>query len=288
MRFNSDKICNWANGFYGYGQYEAPVWYIGLEEAGGEYPSEVKQKFKYYATLIPNRQLCDIRDLHNNVENTKTSRTFYNVLFGKHAKIQGTWRNLIKFSFGFFQLSTNCPKDAAILDYQKKCLASIANTNTDTGNEALIELFPLPNPYSRIWAYNWAEYAPLVNQKYKKLLQCIRASRKHYQNFLFKGRLRNIQKKIKKYKPKVVLFYGINDTIHKKAIINTFILKNTNCNVRGAIDFFYYNHPVGQSLICLIPKPPSNPKFKTNPFWFKFGVWANSKLAGYPSACPRY
>ena len=286
MIFDSDEICNWANGFYGYGQYKAPVWYIGLEEAGGEYPSEVEEKFQYFATLTPNQQLCDIRALHRNVKKTNTGHTFFDVLFGKYAKIQGTWRNLIKFSFGFFQLSTYCPKEAAILDYQKDCLTRIANT--DTGNEALIELFPLPNPYSRIWAYNWAEYSTLVNQNYKILLASIRASRKHYQNVLFKGRLRNIQKKIKKYKPKVVLFYGINDTIHKKAIIDTFILTNTTCNVRGAIDFFYYNHTKGQPLICLIPKPPSNPKFKTNPFWFEFGVWAKSKLAGYPSACPRY
>ncbi|MBC8136283.1 MAG: hypothetical protein H8F28_10385 [Fibrella sp.] len=41
MALNNDQTQEFCNGFLGYGNLSAPLWFIGMEEGGGKSESEI-------------------------------------------------------------------------------------------------------------------------------------------------------------------------------------------------------------------------------------------------------
>jgi hypothetical protein len=109
---NSLALNNYMESFYGYGRWSAPIWFIGIEEAGGRMESEVEQRLDVWVS----------RD-HKELEDAPT---FYpasgnRAWHGERPTIQATWKQLIRLLL----LARGEPDDdKAIIDYQKTQLGS--------------------------------------------------------------------------------------------------------------------------------------------------------------------
>jgi hypothetical protein len=196
----SDKpLRHWMDNFYGYGSWQAKVWFIAYEEGGGDLPEEVAEKVDYFYNAyasVTDPTLCDIRDLYGNVAfradrpNPRLFTNLYEYRFGSLATQHGVWRNLIAFVHGYRN-----EKLPDTLAYQKEVFASPA------ANEALIRLYPLPSPHSHAWYYSWVDLPQLPFLK----------SRGLYQEHLYQTRINSILENISVHKPDVVLMYGMGN-----------------------------------------------------------------------------
>jgi hypothetical protein len=88
MTINSNLLKSYMETFFGYGDLRAPYWYIGMEE-GGE-SSEISQRLNAWDAL-GRRELEDLLDFH-------TKARIGQEFFGKHAKRQATWWQLIRMT----------------------------------------------------------------------------------------------------------------------------------------------------------------------------------------------
>jgi len=196
MLIEEQKLEHWIRTFYGFGSYNAPVWFIGYEESGGDLPEDVAERLNYFFNLGPQneQQLCDLRDLYKNVafrsdgQRTKLFKTLYDFRFGNRAVLHGVWKNLIAFTHGYKDM--NLPD---LLIYQKEHFTLV--------NEALIQLYPLPSPHNHAWYYSWLDLPQ------KSFL----TTRKVYEEHLYARRIQTILEKVNEYKPEVVLMFGMNN-----------------------------------------------------------------------------
>lgn len=198
--------------FYGYGSWDASIWYVAWEEGGGELPEEVADKLNYFDSRhgsATRATLCDIRELYRevsfDVEGPKSGlfKTLYDYRFAHNATLHGVWKNLIAFTHGY----KNEPLPD-LLSYQKETFAS-----SSLQREALIKFYPLPSPHSHAWYYSWLD---MPNMKFLK-------SRELYQHYLYQKRIETILQHIGKYKPELVLMYGMNNiNLLKESVLTVF------------------------------------------------------------------
>lgn len=198
--------------YFGYGTWEAKIWFVGYEEGGGDLPEEVAEKLdffyhEYKETIVPT--LCDIRKVYRHVAfrsvgpkaDAYTNR--YEYRFGSQAIQHGVWKNLIAFVHGYHREPL-----PDLLAYQKKLFALPENKR-----EALIQLYPLPSPHNHAWYYSWLDLPDFPFLK----------SRLLYEQHVFEHRIKAILESILLYKPEVVLMYGMTSiTSLKEAILRTF------------------------------------------------------------------
>ena len=211
MAINGTALQHWIDNFYGYGAWEAPFWFVSLEESGGNVPEDVEERTNYFYAHKPENpgDLCDVRELYKHVgfrSDGPKATVFPNLneyRFGSNAIQHGVWKNLIAFIHGY----KNEPVPD-LLSYQKNqfCLAA-------KPNEALISLYPLPSPHNHAWYYSWLG---LPEFNYLK-------TRSAYQEHLLPQRINHILLQIGVYKPKVVVMYGMeNITALKKSVQQKF------------------------------------------------------------------
>ncbi len=81
---NAGLVEEFAEHFYGYGNFSAPIWYIGVEEGGGETAAELSRRFSIWAER-GKHELEDLIDYHRGIE-----------VFDWQSKVQDTWRPLIR------------------------------------------------------------------------------------------------------------------------------------------------------------------------------------------------
>jgi hypothetical protein len=200
MLIDEQKLKYWIDHFYGYGSWQARIWFISHEDTGGEVPEEVAEKINYFyeAHRSGNRQtLCDLRDLYRHIvyrtDGPKAGMfsNRYEYRFDKNAVLHGVWKNLIAFVDGY-----SAKEIPDILDYQKLQFASSSNSV-----EALISLYPLPGPQSHAWYYSWLDVTQLDFLK----------TRSMYETHVYENRINTILSNINTYKPEVVLMYGMNN-----------------------------------------------------------------------------
>jgi hypothetical protein len=196
----------WIDNFYGYGAWHASFWFVGYEESGGDIPEEVAEKLNYFYNLQEpgTPTLCNIRELFQHVafrvNGTRALKfsNLYDYRFGPHAVVNGTWKNLIAFEYGY-----QSEKLPDLLAYQQNSF-----TLPSISNEALIRLYPLP-AHDHAWYYAWLDLPRLPFLK----------SRVLYQDHVYAGRIQTILKNIRIYRPKVVLMYGMNNiNLIKKSV----------------------------------------------------------------------
>ena len=211
MRIKEERLKHWIDHFYGYGSWNARCWFIGHEETGGEVPEDVADKINYFqgVDIDPCGTLCDIRELYQHVavrwDGPKASafRTLYEYRFDNNASLNGVWKNIIAFDHGYRHLPL-----PDFLEYQRQTFLS-----AEVHNEALIQLYPLPGPNSHAWYYGWLDLPGLPFLK----------SRALYEEHVYEARMTVILSNIKRYKPEVVLMYGMeNINTIKKSIQDFF------------------------------------------------------------------
>jgi hypothetical protein len=198
MLIEEKVLKHWIDNFYGYGSWDAKFWFVAYEEGGGEHPEEVAEKINYFSKT--NRggadELCDIRDLYSHVgmrlegsrANLFANRFEYR--FGKKAVQDTVWKNLIAFIHGYKNKKLPDP-----LAYQQN------NFATPSGNEALMQFYPLPSPHNHAWYYSWLD-AP--NLSFIK-------TRAQYQEQVYPVRIEKFLLQIQANKPQVVLMYGMDN-----------------------------------------------------------------------------
>jgi hypothetical protein len=216
MLIEENALKYWIDNFYGYGSWHARFWFISYEEGGGELPEEVADKLNYFYRLRAEIQpasvagasgpsLCDIRDLYRHVAvrwDGPKANSFANLFeyrFNSKAVLHGVWKNLIAFVHGYRH-----EKLPDLLAYQRQTFLS--------GNEALMQLYPLPSPHNHAWYYSWLDFPQLPFLR----------SRALYEEHVYEPRIHRILSNIRACKPDVVLMYGMNNINTLKRSIEDF------------------------------------------------------------------
>jgi hypothetical protein len=161
--------------FYGYGCWDAPLWFVGMEEGGGESLDEIGRRLDAWDG---SDDLADLREFH--------MLTGEDRWFRERPRIQSSWGKLIRTALCAEQRP--CTTDQ-VRRYQRDELAR------RSGSVALIELFPLPSPSTNQWLYGQCQIPEITTR------QTSRES-------LAPLRLRTIRERIATHQPRAVMFYG--------------------------------------------------------------------------------
>jgi hypothetical protein len=165
--------------FFGYGRWSAPIWFIGIEEAGGRSELELEKRLAVWSALGEN----ELED----------APTFYPASgnqgwHGERGSIQATWKQLIRM---LLLARGGSDDDRDILDYQRLHLGAA------TGDTCVVELLPLPSPDTTTWNYGIWSDIPHLN------------TRQSYLAEIFVPRAAALKKRCIFYRPSVVIFYGL-------------------------------------------------------------------------------
>ncbi len=171
--------------FFGYGSWDAKLWFVGMEEGGGESMDEIERRLKSWD------RRDDLADLAQYQAAIGEMRWCSN-----RATIQRTWGKLIHIAL----TAKGQPADTeSVRRYQRD------RFGRHGGDEAVIELLPLPSPSTSEWLYQSSGIPTL-------------ASRKRYQDSIQPMRISAIRERIAKHRPEAVIFYGIGYKAQWEAI----------------------------------------------------------------------
>ena len=150
------RLNEYATNFLGYGRPDAPVWFIGIKEGGGNSFEEVEKRIRVWANLGKN-SIEDIFRYHSAIG-------LDGWFTGTRPKLQSTWSGLIRIQLGLMG------KDPAALspegqtemtrEYQQNQIGR------SDGNERLMDLLPLPSPSSKDWMYAGHSTAPWLSDRH--------------------------------------------------------------------------------------------------------------------------
>ncbi len=155
--------------FVGYGRLDAPVWFLGMEEAGGG-EDNLRARLKF-------RAVEDCAEAHRILGITKHH-------WGRRV-IQRTWRGMC---YIMLKLDNKATDAENIRAYQAESLGRFG------GQTLLVELMPVPK--SSIGAWGYEELIPQY------------ASREDYYRKVKPRRLAYLQGLIRENKPQIVVGYG--------------------------------------------------------------------------------
>jgi hypothetical protein len=164
--------------FFGYGRWDAPVWFVGIEEAGAGTPEELQARLLAW----DQRGRRELED----------APVFYPACgqpqwHGPNASLQRTWRQLMRMLL----LARGEPvEEDALLEYQKHTLGAFP------GHVCLTELSPLPAPNHLAWPYANRLDLPAWVRSREQFMQTVAA-----------GRIATLREKIALHHPRAVVFY---------------------------------------------------------------------------------
>jgi hypothetical protein len=216
-------LTDYCTTFVGYGQWRAPVWFVGIEEAGGKTESSVTNHLGAW-------QKRTRKDLESAPEFYPT--TGNNDWHGGNATLQPTWTQLTRM---LLIAQGKSDSHSAILDYQRSRLGSM------DGETCLLELFPLPSPNFNTWKYaEWSDIAWL-------------RSRQTYEENISNQRVLLLRRRIDACRPLVVVFYGSSQLKYWQQIMGagTYarpIADKLIAHERDNIAYFVTRHPADPKL----------------------------------------
>jgi hypothetical protein len=164
--------------FFGYGNYEADYWFVGMEEGGGGTLEEISSRLGTWDSRA-GQELEDIRTYHEALQ--------LDSFFKDPVVLQPTWAQLIRIFLAASGLSADIE---AIKSFQKEKLGR------QGGNTCLVELMPLPSPGTSRWFYSKWSRLPYLR------------TRDTYKTAILPMRLDHLKNRIKEYRPRYVVFYG--------------------------------------------------------------------------------
>jgi hypothetical protein len=267
MLIKENTLRHWIDHFYGYGSWQARIWFVGYEEGGGDLPEEVAEKFNYFYAAhgsSTDATLCDIRDLYRHVTvrvegpNEGMFMNLHEYRFDTNAKLHGTWKNLIAFVHGYKN-----EKLPDLLAYQKNTFV------LPSSHEALIQLYPLPSPHNHAWYYAWLDMPKFPFLK----------SRTLYQDHVYQSRIRHILQNIHAHKPEVVVMYGMDNINRLKKSVQEYfpaanfkMIKATNPAAIGKIPQHHRAELNGTIMVITTQIPAlRHNRIETGFDWEEFG-----------------
>jgi hypothetical protein len=177
-QLDSKSVESFIRGFYGYGSWSAPVWFVGMEEGGGSSIDEIRLRINAWIERGRN-DLEDLSDYHQAIGITRH--------IGERAVLQPTWAKLIHLVLGM----TGEPATPEIVRrYQVESLGR------QRGTTCLIELLPLPSPGISDWLYGAATTLPYL------------ANRDTYRRHVVGLRIAAIRGRIDEHRPLAVVCVG--------------------------------------------------------------------------------
>lgn len=166
--------------FYGYGTYDAPYWFVGMEEGGGKTLEANERKIESWK----NRGQKELEDPRGDAVDLSGSPWFR-----ANPKAQPTWKELIRM---MLVAEGNEPSLEQIKAYQRD------RFGRPDGEMCALELLPLPSPSIGHWFYK--EYAGLDYL----------ATRELYREHVAPFRAAHLRERVAEHKPKAVVFYSMN------------------------------------------------------------------------------
>ncbi len=215
-QLNNQLLDEFIHNFYGYGSYRGQFWFIGMEEGGGNFFSEVTKRLETWANR-GKREIDDVAEYLMDISITH--------LHNDRPKLQKTWSGLIRI---LLSCEGETPTTEQVREYQKTSLGRL------TGNTYLAELFPLPSPSLGHWLY--AEHSALPYL----------ASRRIYRQTCLAFRSAHFRKRISQHRPAVVVFYGLSYRKYWQAIAGVDLLPELDGVYAGRDDatlFVVTRHP---------------------------------------------
>jgi hypothetical protein len=177
--FTDDLLEAFIRGFYGYGTYLAPLWFVGMEEGGGNDLREIEKRLDAWDTR-GRLELEDLPSYHTEIGITSN--------IGPTPKLQTTWTRLVRV---FLASQGAVPESESIRTYQGSSLG------TSRGQTCLVELLPLPSPDAKHW-HNYSSHSALPYLK----------DRATYEKHVRPHRIVRLQEKLREHTPRWVVFYG--------------------------------------------------------------------------------
>lgn len=177
LNFPTEKeVDEFASGFYGYGDFESPLWFIGMEEGGGHSAGEVTKRIRVWQQR-GRLSLEDVAEYHDAfIEGGYSSITR-----------QNTWSALSRIQLAYDSGPTSA------ISARNHWRQQLGKRGSAT---CIMELNPLPSPSIATWRYPEFTDMPFL------------ASRIAYNARYRAGRIASIKGMLVQHTPKAVIFYG--------------------------------------------------------------------------------
>jgi hypothetical protein len=146
----SDDAKKMAREWFGYGRWDAPYWFVGIEPGGDELDSCVRMW-----NSLGCKELVDLRAHHEEHERDWFSSNAH--------KPQPTWQKLIWLLLAF---KGQAETSSAVLDYQKQLLGR------SNGETALLEISSLPAEHGHVEIPRMLYRAERTQTLRQRLLDC--------------------------------------------------------------------------------------------------------------------
>jgi len=217
----TDMIEAYSKKFFGYGRWDAPVWFVGLEEAGSGTSTELQTRLAAW-------------DEHGQRE-LENAPTFYTACgqhrwHGPNATLQPTWRQLLRL---LLSARGEPVGEAALLEQQQLTFGA------SSGDVCLTELSPLPAPSHRQWPY--ADNLNLPEWVH---------SREQFMKTVSAGRIAALREKIVTHHPRAVVFYFWKPRHSAEAVaggqFRSIIPEQLLGFERNGTAYFITGHPAGR------------------------------------------
>ena len=190
QHFDDDLLADFADTFYGYGDYNGPYWFVGMEEGGDSSFENVEARLSTWHQQ-GRQELADVVDFHRAIGLEQ--------YFDKTPPLEPAWGKLIRIilSVEGQVSSTEGPHQQRdkVRAYQRESFGRVSG-----GKNCLIELLPLPRPSRSLKDWKYTKYSDLPQL----------ADPKTYEKHYLSKRAAHIQELINQHKPPIVVFYSID------------------------------------------------------------------------------
>jgi hypothetical protein len=214
-----DRANEFARNFLGYGTYQAPFWFVGLEEGGGDSAEELARRINAWHSR-GRRELEDLVDYHSAIGITQW--------LNPGPTIQPTWKGYIRTLLAARGLPTD---PNAVRQYQA------SRFGRADGETCLLEINPLCRPSTEIPAY-------AIGTEGLTDPETVRAR-------YTQARVDRIRARITAHRPSVVLIAGLGNRDWAQVLAGgeltpTQVVKGLECWTRETDGTLYLltNHPV--------------------------------------------
>lgn len=230
---NDKLLSRYIGKFYGYGSYQAPIWFIGMEEGGAGKRKKVGKRLSAWKERGC-KEVEDLAEFHRAFGVKKFWRK-------RNPPTQRTWNKLIRLLLSGRSESGKVTLKE-VKAYQRDHLGRIGSET------CLLELLPLPSPKTNKWKYKkWSNIPELKD-------------RSSYRKWLTPERIKHIRKRIKKHQPRIVVFYGLSYVSHWKEIAAVEFHKDESHNLHIAT--------TANTTFVITPHPSAE---RSKHFWHKLG-----------------
>lgn len=227
------KLHAFMNNFFGYGDFDAETWFVGMEERGGHSLENIQTRIDTWAER-GERALEDCVEYHDAIGVKQ--------LFRRPVReAQPTWDWLMRA-----QLKSEGKADdvtASKIMQGERWLRSGSKT-------CAIELLPLPAPKTSVWLYNQFSDDPILR------------TRGSYSAAMLPARIAAIRRAIEKHKPRNVVFYGTTYEDYWRQIANADFVEVDGLRIAQS----------AQTCFLSAPHPTGWVKEPKIPYWRKVGA----------------